>query len=280
VTTGQARPARPAIHPDTEETEPIMTGSTSRTAQAWLPFGVGEPAQPRLYCFPNAGAGAASFATWRRLAPPGITVCPVQLPGRAERFRESRYERVGPLVTDFASALGADLGGPYVLFGHSVGALVAFEVAHRLRDIGAQQPVHLFVAGRAAPQLPHTRKLLADLPTDELIEELRYMGGTPEGVLRDKELMAALLPTVRADAAVNEVYDYQHPVPLDIPLTVFGGRSDPRAAEDELRAWEGLTSASFDLRMFPGGHFFIYDHTQEIMNIMTRPLLSEVKGFA
>lgn len=253
-----------------------MTQSTSRPAKAWLPFGEVQPSQPRLYCFPNAGAGAASFAPWRRLAPSGIEICPVQLPGRAERFRESPYDRIDPLVSEVVSTFGDQFTGPYVLFGHSVGALVVFEIAHRLRAIGAQPPVHLFVSGRSAPQLPNTRKLLADLPTDELLDELRHMGGTPDEVLRDKELMAALLPVVRADAAVNEVYRYRHTVPLDIPLTVFGGRRDSRADEDQLRAWESLTSASFDIRMFPGGHFFVHEYAQELLNIMAQPLAPDL----
>jgi medium-chain acyl-[acyl-carrier-protein] hydrolase len=260
-------------HRDTEEPEQIMTQPTSQSsARAWLPFGEVQPSQPRLYCFPNAGAGAASFATWRRLAPSGVAVCPVQLPGRAERFRESPYDRVDPLVNELVSVLGDQFSGPYVLFGHSLGALVAFETVHRLRAIGGQQPVHLFVSGREAPHLPNNRKLLANLPTDELLAELRHMGGTPDEVLRDKELMAALLPLLRADAAVNEVYHYRHTVPLDIPLTVFGGYRDSRADEDHLRAWESLTSASFDIRMFPGGHFFINEYAQELLNIMVRPM--------
>lgn len=249
-----------------------MTQSTSQGARAWLPFGEVQPSQPRLYCFPNAGAGAANFATWRRLAPSGIAVCPVQLPGRAERFRERPYNRIDPLVSDLVSELRHHFDGPYVLYGHSLGALVAFETVHRLRAVGAQQPLHLFVSGRAAPQLPNTRKLLADLPTDELIEELRHMGGTPNEVLYNKELMAVLLPLVRADAAVNEVYAYRHEVPLDIPLTVLGGRRDDRADEDSLRAWKDLTNASCDIRMYPGGHFFINEHAQELLNIMAEPL--------
>ncbi|MEE1803258.1 thioesterase II family protein [Streptomyces sp. NPDC101062] len=250
------------------------TTTTQRPARAWLPFGEAPPSGPRLFCFPNAGAGAASFATWRGLAPAGMTVCPVQPPGRAERFRETPYDRLDTLLDGLTEALRTQFTGVYALYGHSVGALVAFELARRLRRAGARPPVHLFVSGRAAPQLPDGRKQLRDLPTGELLDEVAAMGGTPPEVLREESLMAALLPLLRADFAVNETYAYREEPPLDLPLTVFGGRDDPRAREAELLAWESLTTADFDIRLFPGGHFFINDAANVLLQRMAKSLLA------
>ncbi|WP_172381387.1 thioesterase II family protein [Streptomyces sp. MNP-20] len=248
------------------------TRAAPRPARTWLPFGAPPLSGPRLYCFPSAGASAASFAPWRRFAPGGVTVCPVQPPGRAERFREPPYDRSDALVDDLAHALRDQFTGTYALYGHSLGALVAFELARRLRRAGATPPVHLFVSGRAAPHLPDVRRPLRDLPADDLIRAVAGLGGTPEEVLRASDVMELLLPLLRADLTVNETYAYRDEPPLDVPLTVFGGRRDPRADEAEILAWESLTSAAFQVRTFPGGHFFINERAEELMEVMTRLL--------
>ncbi|MEV6164511.1 alpha/beta fold hydrolase [Streptomyces sp. NPDC052052] len=248
-------------------------GAAEGTARPWLPFGEPCLSAPRLYCFPSAGSSAAGFAPWRRLAPPGVLVCPVQPPGRAERFRETPYDRCDTLVDELATALRGQFTGTYALYGHSLGALVAFELARHLRSTGAPPPVHLFVSGRPAPHLPSFRRTLYALPAADLIGEVARMGGTPEEILRTDDVMELLLPLLRADLAVNETYEYREQPPLGIPLTVFGGKRDPRADEAEILAWERLTSARFQARMFPGGHFFINDRTEELMEIMARSLL-------
>jgi len=252
----------------------VTTGrTTSPTASPWLPFGAPPTTAPRLFCFPNAGAGAARFAGWRRLAAQGVAVCPVQPPGRAERFREPAYDRLEPLVDDLLAALDGQFTGMYALFGHSVGALVAYELARRLCEFEARPPAHLYISARPAPQLPDTRRPLRDLPAAELFGEIRRIGGTPDEVLRDPELTAYLLPLLRADFAVNETYRYQRELPLDIPLTVFGGERDPRADEAELLAWRSRTTNRFDIRVYPGGHFYLDDRPEELVDVMTRPLL-------
>lgn len=249
-----------------------MNRSTAPRAQPWLPFGEPPVTSPRLFCLPNAGAGAASFAPWRRLADTALVVCPVQPPGRAERFREAPHTSVDALVDDLADALADQFTGAYALYGHSVGALVVFELVRRLRQRGRPLPVHLFVSGRAAPHLPDTRKALRDLPRDELIAEVAQMGGTPPEILRERSLMESLLPLLRADFAVNETYGYRPEPPLELPLTVFGGQRDPRAEESELLAWKVHTSGPFEIQMFPGGHFFVHDHASVLIQEMARPL--------
>lgn len=238
----------------------------------WLPFGEPEQAATRLYCLPHAGASAASFAGWQRIAGSAITICPVQPPGRAERFREAPYRDVAAFVDGLIADLGHQFRGRYALFGHSMGALVVFELARRLRSTGAEQPLHLFVSGRPAPQLADRRLALRDLPTNQLIGELRRIGGTPDMLLRDPELLEAFLPLMRADFAVNEDYRYREEDPMAVPLTAFGGRVDPRADESELRAWAAQTSGRFDCHVYPGGHFFAERHADHMLDIIRAEL--------
>jgi medium-chain acyl-[acyl-carrier-protein] hydrolase len=248
--------------------------SISPSQTRWLPLGEPATAQPRLFCFPHAGASAATFTSWQKLAGEGIKVCPVQPPGRAERFREPAYRDVNAFVDDLVNQLGHQFTGRYALFGHSMGALVVFELTRRLRAIGATLPVHLFVSGRPAPQLPEARTPLRDLPVDRFVQELRRIGGTPDVLLRDPELLEAFLPLLRADFSVNETYRYRLEEPLGIPLTAFGGERDPRAGAQEIRDWAVQTSARFDHRIFPGGHFFTEQYAAELVETMRAALLS------
>ncbi|HET9138356.1 thioesterase II family protein [Actinophytocola sp.] len=239
----------------------------------WLPLGEPTLTRPRLFCFPHAGASAAAYGGWQRVAGDQIAVCPVQPPGRAERYRVPAYHDVDAFVDDLVTDLGHQFTGHYALFGHSMGALVAYELARRLQANGAPAPVHLFVSGRTAPHLAETRTRLRDLPVDRLVHELRRMGGTPDMLLRDRELLEAFLPLLRADFSVNETYRYQPHLPLAIPLTAFGGQSDPRAEEWEMREWATHTSARFQCRMYPGGHFFTEEHTADVLGVMRSELL-------
>jgi surfactin synthase thioesterase subunit len=248
--------------------------TTASTSTRWLPMGTPAPEAPRLFCFPHAGASAATFATWQRLAGQGIAVCPIQPPGRAERYREPAFRDVGAFVDDLVGELESQFTGRYALFGHSMGALVVFELTRRLRAIGATPPVHVFVSGRPAPQLPESRTPLRDLPVNRFVQELKRIGGTPDVLLRDPELLEAFLPLLRADFSVNETYRYRLEEPLGIPLTAFGGERDPRADVAEIREWAVQTSARFEHRIFPGGHFFTEQFAGELVQTMRAELLS------
>jgi medium-chain acyl-[acyl-carrier-protein] hydrolase len=146
---------------------------------------------------------------------------------------------------------------PVVLFGHSMGALTAFELARELRRLGGPMPIRLIVSGRAAPHLPARRKPLYLLPDREFRTELKALGGTPAAVLDNDELMAAFLPTLRADFAAHETYEYAEEPPLDCPILAVAGAADTVASPDDVRAWERHTMAAFDARVLPGDHFFI-----------------------
>jgi medium-chain acyl-[acyl-carrier-protein] hydrolase len=241
---------------------------------AWLPALSRRPgARLRLFCFPYGGGGTTPFREWQALLPAAVEVCPVLLPGREARIGETAFDRLPPLVAALDDALAPALDLPYAFFGHSVGALVAFELARALRRRGATPPVHLFASGHPAPQLPDLERR-HDLPEDELIAELRRFQGTPEEVLDNPELMRLVLPTLRRDFAVAETYQHAPEAPLDCPLTAFGGLADPRAGRAELLPWQEQTRAAFKLRMFPGGHFFLESHRELVLQAIAGELLS------
>ncbi|WP_236794813.1 thioesterase domain-containing protein [Amycolatopsis sp. GM8] len=228
-------------------------------AGRWLPFGTRPDARLRLFCLPHAGAGASTYRKWAEGLPEWLDVCPVQPPGRETRVLERPFDRAGRLAAALAEQLEGELGMPYAIFGHSVGALVAFELAHRLPETACPPPVHLFVSGRRAPQLPDRHAPLRDLSLDELADRLRELGGTSEEVLRDRRLLEFITPLLRADFAVNETYDYVARPPLAVPITVFGATRDPRADRAGLAAWQVQTNCEFHLDLLDGGHFAVLE---------------------
>ena len=212
----------------------------------------------RLFCFPYAGGGALSFRDWSKQLPSTIEVCPIELPGRGMRLNEPPYTQLAQLAEGIAQSLIPYLNKPFVFFGHSMGGLTSFEVARFLRRIHARSPMHLFVSGRRAPQIPDAGPPIHTLPDSEFIEELRRLNGTPEAVLANKELMQLLLPALRADFAILETYTYQSESPLNCPITTFGGLQDPDVSCAMLEAWQEQTNAAFSTQMFLGDHFFIH----------------------
>ncbi|MBD1879521.1 thioesterase II family protein [Coleofasciculus sp. FACHB-T130] len=226
----------------------------------------------RLFCFPYAGGGALNFRTWSQGLPVGVEVCAVELPGRGKRILEAPFTQALPLVQAIAHALLPYLDKPFAFFGHSMGALVSFEVARLLRRKYGISPVHLFVSGRSAPQLPAKEPPIHALPEPAFIEELRRLNGTPEAVLENVELMELLLPILRADFAVLETYVYAAEPPLQCPITAFGGLQDVKVSVERLEAWQQQTSAKFSLQMLPGDHFFVQSAQPLLLQFLSREL--------
>lgn len=218
-------------------------------------------ARVRLFCFPSSGGAAQSFRTWQAVFGTGVEVCPIQPPGRWTRLREPLIRGMEPFVAAAGAALVPLLTRPFALFGHSVGAAVAFELTHWLRRHGHPMPEHLFVASRHAPGLPGPSPKLHKLPDRAFIDQMqaRY-NGIPRAILEDRDMLALMLPIVRADLELAETYEYQSEEPLDVPVHVYGGDSDQAAPLADLQAWEPLSARPITLRMFPGGHFFLTDH--------------------
>jgi len=224
----------------------------------------------RLICFPYAGGGASVFRTWPDALPGDIEVLAVALPGREGRFREPLFDRLAPLVTSLADAIGAQLDAPFAIYGHSLGSLIGFAFARELRRRGFCSPVHLFVSGRRAPQILD-RDQAHKLPDAEFCAWLRGLGGMPDELFAEPELMALFLPILRADVAVNDVA-IEHEAPLSCPITAMGGVDDERVTPESLDAWQAQTAATFEREMFPGGHFFIQSARAQFLGSLGRRL--------
>ena len=242
--------------------------------ERWLAYREVNPrARVRMFCFPYAGGGASAYRGWAAPLPPDIEVCPVQLPGREGRLREAPFDRPEPLVRAMADALQPYMQGlPFVFFGHSMGAMLSFELARELRRRGQAMPLHLFVSGRRAPQVLEEDEPIHGLPEARFIEKIRELNGTPEEVLQHTELMRLLIPVLRADFAVNETYVYTEEEPLDIGISAFGGLGDLEVTREELAAWKEHTRGRFRQRMLPGDHFFIHGNREMVLEALARDL--------
>lgn len=214
------------------------------------------------------------YSRWRRKLPAWLSVRPVELPGRGARLGEPLLTDMQVLARQLASEQRLAASQPYALLGHSLGALLAFELAHELQVLGCPPPVALFACGTAAP----TRREDYDggnwrePKSDEvLIDELRKLQGTPEEVLANQELMSLTLPVLRADFLLCGRYVYRQRPPLHCPLHVLGGEDD-KASEAQLLAWRQESVGDFSLEVFPGGHFFIHEHEERVLGVLSAAL--------
>ncbi|MFG1304612.1 alpha/beta fold hydrolase [Xanthobacter autotrophicus] len=218
----------------------------------------------RLFCLPFAGGNASFYTSWQAVIDPAIDVVPVQLPGHGGRIREAPLETMDEMADGLADAMVRRLDLPYAVFGHSMGALLAFETLRRLRARGALMPAALFVSARRAPHLPPSRPPLHVLSDAELVGELRALNGTPDVVLGDRELLDLLLPVIRADLTAVETYRFREILPFNFPIHAFGGSADS-IAEDALQAWSRHATSGFSMRLFPGDHFYLNDHRLSVL---------------
>jgi medium-chain acyl-[acyl-carrier-protein] hydrolase len=247
--------------------------TTTAAVDSWIACRKPNPqARLRLFCFPYAGSGALIFRTWSDGLPADIEVCPIQFPGRGTRLMETPFTQISPLIDALAQALEPLLDKPFAFFGHSLGALVGFELARRLRRQNGVQPVHLFVSADRAPQIAHRDRPIHTLPEGEFLVELRRLNGIPGKVLEEVELMQIMLPILRADFAVYETYVYSTEPPLNCPISAFGGLQDHRVSRSDLEAWSDQSSGSFSLRMFPGDHFFLNSTQPLLLQMLSQEL--------
>lgn len=222
----------------------------------------------RLFCLPYSGASAMLYARWKRHLPSWIEVCPVELPGRGRRFAENLQTDLCALASQLADEIAARLDQPYAIFGHSLGGLLAFELAHALRERGLPMPQALFASAASAPARRDSHRELAEEQSDaQLIERMRRLGGTPESVFADEEMLRLTLPVMRADFLLCGLYDYRRRPPLACPIHVFGGKAD-RLSVESLSAWQDETSAGFSLEMLDGGHFFLNTGEARLLELL------------
>ncbi|MCM2416780.1 alpha/beta fold hydrolase [Streptomyces sp. RKAG293] len=251
-----------------------MTGSWLRNGDATT------DAPLRLFCFPHAGGGGGFFRPWRALLPPQIEVCPVILPGREARIEETPYTRMADLLDPLCEGLAPYLDRPYALFGHSMGAAVAYEVARRFDGDPVRAPRRLLVSGRRAPHLAARRRAFAGLDDADFLQAVAQLGGIPEEVLRHRELVRMFLPGLRADFAVNETYRPSEGPPLTCPVAGFTGERDPEVTPLEMGLWNRTTKGPFRMTVYEGNHFYLKDLPVPLRAGLTGELEEDVRPAA
>jgi medium-chain acyl-[acyl-carrier-protein] hydrolase len=185
---------------------------------------------------------------------------------------EPPFRNLPALIEPLTEAIKPYLDKPFAFFGHSMGALIAFELARKLRGEYGIVPAHLFVSGRHAPQLPDADPITYNLEEAEFIEELRRLNGTPREILENPELMQLMGPALRADFQVCQTYVYTDSSRLRCPITVFGGLKDNDVTREYLQPWRDHTSVSFTLRLLPGDHFFLHSSEATLLRMIAQEL--------
>ncbi len=231
----------------------------------------------RLFCFPFAGSGAFVFRPWIALLPPEMEICAIQPPGRENRISEQPYTSMSELVPVLLRLIEPLSDLPFVFFGHSMGARVAFEVFRELRRRGKPLPFHLFLSASCAPQLGF--KEIIHLQTDdEIFEKMVQYGGTPREILEDKDMLAMMIPLLRADFTLLETCDYSPEPPLACPMTIFCATEDTLNTREEVTSWQEQAAGECTIHTIQGGHLFLKEvaHRQSLLKIVSETTLSEL----
>jgi acyl transferase domain-containing protein len=226
----------------------------------WLPGGARSGAELRLFCLPFAGGGTSAFRTWRSQLPVSIDVCPIALPGREARLHEPALRALDRLVSALADAIEPALDLPFVLFGQSVGALVAFELARELRRRAAPAPRNLLLAAYPGPERRKALPFPSALSDDEFIRTVNDLWqAIPAEIVAEPELLARLLPALRADFDLQTMSEHVEEAPLAVPISAWYGTRDPLIGPELVAAWGTQTSSGFTLQSVEGGHLFHAD---------------------
>ena len=230
-----------------------------------------------LLCFHYAGGSSNLFRSWQASLPSSVQVVGVEFPGHGKRLSEPRVNDLQTLVQQIAVELSHTMDKPYAFFGHSMGALLGFELVRFAAYHALSRPRHLFVSAHKAPHLPREQEPLHILPEPEFVSRLAELNGTPPAVLENPELRELFLPIIRSDFQICETYDYVPALPLDCPLTIFGGRDDEEVDADSLKAWEQHSSQPADLYLCEGDHFFIHHAEETLLPILSQKLAAIVQ---
>jgi medium-chain acyl-[acyl-carrier-protein] hydrolase len=253
---------------------PVTVETLTNNAAKW--FLRGSPrsaARIRIFCFPYAGGAASIYRSWASLMPPTVEIIPVELPGRGRRLAEPPIRRMAAMTMALAPAITPLLDMKFAFFGHSMGAIIAFELARELRRRNAPMPEQVFISGRSAPQVRGREAATYKLPEGEFRAELQRLNGTPAEALENDELMSLMLPCIRADFEMVQTYQYYDDAPLRCPITVYGGLEDYAVPREALLPWQQHTQAQFSLYMLPGDHFFLRSTDRLLLELLRRELL-------
>jgi surfactin synthase thioesterase subunit len=254
----------------------MQTGdSRRRSASRWVVDDGLVGAARQLFCFPHAGGGPSFFRLWRASLEPEIAVRRVQLPGREERLEDPPFRRVAELVEPLCTALEPCLDQPYALFGHSMGAVIAYEVARWFSGPSKAAPSRLIVSGRRAPGLASGRRPLTALADGEFIAEVGRLNGIPPEVLGEPELLDMLLPALRADFELAETYQPLAGDRLSCPVVAYLSKDDPETDYEGVLRWREVTTGEFSMRVFRGDHFYLKAGRADVLNAVRQDLTRE-----
>jgi surfactin synthase thioesterase subunit/glycosyltransferase involved in cell wall biosynthesis len=256
------RPASPkpaALDTLSPERRKLLALRLRKQAPATAWFAGLDGSRPALFWFPHAGGGTAA----RQVDDLRYAVVQIRLPGRESRLAEAPFTRMAPLVEALGAAIQPHLDRPFAFFGHSMGAIVAFELTRLLRRRGLPLPRILIASAARAPQFRRNHVPPPDPPDDQLLADLRRLEGISPELLEDPSVATAILPALRADTALYRNYVYTEDDPLDCPIRAYGGTEDPNIEPHHLERWREQTRSSFAVRRFPGGHFYLRSSREE-----------------
>ncbi len=250
------------------------------TRSCWVQVSRPRPAaRLRLICLPAAGGGASRYRDWPAHLPDDVEVVSVQLPGRESRFDEPPIKSMEQLIGPLLDGLAGYLVPPFALFGHSMGALIAFELVRQLRPRGVA-PVHLFASGCRAPDLPSRSPDRHALPDREFLTSIQELGGIPPELLAEREFLDAMLATLRSDCTLVETYVCRPQAPLSCPVSAFGGLLDEEVPAEDVRAWARHTTGPFGVHLLPGDHFFVNSARSDLLRLVVSELDRSVPAWA
>lgn len=232
----------------------------------------------RLFCFPYAGGSAVIYNKWQPWLHPKIELIPVELAGRGRRIQEALYKDLPDIIEDVFREVSPKINGaPYALFGHSMGGMIAYELAQKIIDCRLPRPEHIFFSGRRAPHSKRKdRKQYHLMDDDTFIREVVELGGTPPEFFQHPELAELFLPLLRSDFKMSELATYDEPLrPLDTDISVLLGKEEDLIAE-ECDAWKYHGSRRCTIHYFNGGHFFLHDETEQIVGIINNVLAKKL----
>lgn len=233
-----------------------------------------------LYCFPYAGAGPATYASWPQRLAPAIQVKAIRLPGRGTRSREPLIDKMQVLVEMLAHEIEPGLGHEsFAMFGHSLGAFLAFEVAKIVFERSRKRPAVLIVSGAPAPHLRSPRWSTEGLSDDQMVQLLKGMDGTPAAVFEDAELRSYVLPLIRADFNLLSNYILEPTEPLNCPILVLRGDCDPDVSVEGADGWKEYTTGPVKVMSLRGGHFFIHSAEKIVLNVIKKATLLNQSTF-
>ncbi|MGB1009785.1 MAG: thioesterase II family protein [Thiolinea sp.] len=254
-----------------------MQNSLDYSDNPWLTnFNLKPHNRIRLFALPYSGAGAGMYFSWsKHFHANGIDLIAIQPPGREQRIHEKPITHLPDLVGEILNSIYPLTDQDFAFFGHSLGGLIAFELTQKLIKEGKKIPKHLFVSAFRSPDIPNPNPELHQLNDSVFLKKIAEYGGTPDTILKNNELMALLLPILRADFKLLETYRYQPTKPMSCPITLFNGEKDAIVKPVHMSNWRHHTNTRFRKVVFPGNHFFINDNRKEIISEITNQLHNE-----